>query len=81
MPLPPYHDPPENVMRLLRWYCAPSFLEEIEGDLYELFQEEVENYGLKRAKRRFFWTAFLYLNHYFFGKKHLSFNLQLSTDF
>ena len=63
-------------MRFLRWYCATSFLEEIEGDLFELFQEEVEIHGLKKASRQFVWTALRYLNPYFFGKKDLSLNLE-----
>jgi putative ABC transport system permease protein len=75
-PQPPYHDPPQRLLRLLRWFCAESFMEEIEGDLFELFQEEVEEYGLKRARRRFFFTALRYINPYFYGKKtfldHLS---------
>ncbi|MEL7119277.1 MAG: ABC transporter permease [Bacteroidota bacterium] len=73
---PTYYNPPENVMRFLRWYCAASFLEEIEGDLFELFQEEVEIHGLKKASRQFVWTALRYLNPYFFGKKDLSLNLE-----
>lgn len=67
-----YQDPPEWIMQALRWYCASSFLEEIEGDLYELFQEEIEEYGEKRARRRFFLTSLRYINPYFFGKKHFN---------
>lgn len=72
---PKYFDPPDRTMRLLRWFCDESFLEEIEGDLYEMFQEEVEEYGLKRARRRFFFTAVRYIKPYFFGKKDLTVNL------
>ena len=71
-----YYDPPERILRCLRWFCADSFLEEIEGDLYELFQEEVEIYGLAKAKRRYFGNAIRYIQPYFFGKKELSPNLQ-----
>jgi hypothetical protein len=42
-------------MRLLRWFCADHFLKKIEDDLFEYFQEEVENSGLKHAKERFIW--------------------------
>ena len=30
---PGYIDPPKQTLRFLRWFCATSFLEEIEGDL------------------------------------------------
>ncbi|NRB46569.1 MAG: ABC transporter permease [Saprospiraceae bacterium] len=70
-----YHDPPPRMMRILRWFCADIYLEEVEGDLYELFQEEVEEHGLKKARRRFFFTAIRYLKPFFFGKK--DFTLQL----
>ncbi len=59
-------------MRFLRWFCADSFLEEIEGDLNELFQEEVEAFGFQKARRRFLLKALRYVSPYFFGKKQLS---------
>lgn len=67
-------------MNFLRWFCAPSFLEEIEGDLNELFQEEVEEYGLKKARRRFLFTTLRYINPYFFGKKDLTVYLSNQPD-
>ena len=72
----PYYDPPERILRLLRWFCKADFLEEIEGDLYELFQEEVEIYGITKAKRRFLGISIRYIRPYFFGKKVFSPNLQ-----
>lgn len=69
---PTYQEPPIWIMNILRWFCAPSFLEEVEGDLNELFQEEVELYGLSKAKRRFGRITLGYLQPYFFCKKHFS---------
>lgn len=74
--IPIYHDPPERILRLLRWFCKPEFLEEIEGDLYELFQEEVEMYGITKANRRFLGNTIRYIRPYFFGKKELFSNFQ-----
>jgi len=71
-----YHDPPERILRILRWFCAENFLEEIEGDLYELFQEEVALYGITKANRRFLGIAIRYIRPYFFGKKIISPNLK-----
>ncbi|MEO1263301.1 MAG: ABC transporter permease [Bacteroidota bacterium] len=73
---PVYHQPPQRVLRFLRWFCDDSFLEEVEGDLFEMFQEEVETYGLKKARHRFLWMALRYVNPYFFGKKEYLKNLQ-----
>ncbi|MEM7374758.1 MAG: ABC transporter permease [Bacteroidota bacterium] len=64
--------PPEWVLRFLRWFCAEAFHEEIEGDLYELFFDQVENQGYKAARRRFFLYVFPYLRPYFWGKKRVS---------
>ena len=64
------------MMRFLRWFCAAMFLEEIEGDLFELYQEEVETYGKKKASRRFLWIALKYINPYFFGRRTFSLNLE-----
>lgn len=59
-------------MGFLRWFCAEDFLEEIEGDLNELFQEKVEELGIESARRRFLFNVIGYINPYFFGKKQLS---------
>lgn len=47
-------------LRLLRWFCPPLLLEEIEGDLIQKFERDVKLYGGKRAKRRFFWNVIEY---------------------
>ncbi len=49
----PNHQPPQWAKRLLRWFCAPHLLDEMEGDLDELFQERVESVGLRRARWRY----------------------------
>ncbi|MBK7869520.1 MAG: ABC transporter permease [Saprospiraceae bacterium] len=42
--------PPTWGMRLLDWLCKEELLEEIEGDLYQEFQDRVERFGARRAK-------------------------------
>tara|TARA_R110001592_G_scaffold91412_4_gene267621 strand:- start:7220 stop:9850 length:2631 start_codon:yes stop_codon:yes gene_type:complete len=42
--------PPKLANRLLRWFCDPKFIEELEGDLEEKFYANVESRGLKKAK-------------------------------
>lgn len=51
-------EPPKWAVRFLRWYCKPQFLEEIEGDIYELFDRRVETEGLKSARLKFNWDVF-----------------------
>jgi hypothetical protein len=41
--------PPNWAMWLLRFICHPDFLEEIEGDLLEKFQEDLQKIGPKNA--------------------------------
>ena len=50
--------PPAWAERFLRWYCDPYFLEEIEGDVYELFDRRVADKGHKVARLKFVWDVF-----------------------
>ncbi|MEM9986410.1 MAG: ABC transporter permease, partial [Bacteroidota bacterium] len=65
-------EPPQGIMRLIRWFCAESFWEEIEGDLHEIYAEQVEELGQARAGWAFGWTALSYLRPYFWGRKSLN---------
>ncbi|WP_374759899.1 permease prefix domain 2-containing transporter [Fibrella rubiginis] len=44
------HTPPRWAKRLLRWFCAPHLLDDLEDDLNELFQQRVATVGLNRAR-------------------------------
>ena len=39
------HRPPLWADRFLEWYCAPPFLEEVQGDLYEAFHRRCKEVG------------------------------------
>ena len=43
--------PPEWMLSFLRWFCKPGYLEDIEGDLEELFVKRCELYGRSKAIR------------------------------
>lgn len=45
--------PPKFISRFFRWFCDPEIHSFIEGDLLELYQENVENFGKKKADRSF----------------------------
>lgn len=42
--------PPQWAVNFLRWYCRPRLAEDLEGDLYEYFQRNVTEKGLRRAR-------------------------------
>lgn len=52
------HHPPKIANRLLYWYCNKKYLEEIEGDIFELFSKRVDDDGLKIANRLYWWDVF-----------------------
>src|SRR5438045_9065600 len=56
--------PPKRVITFLRWFCREDYIEEIEGDLTEIFQKQYENSPLK-AKWKFAWSAFKYFRPQF----------------
>jgi putative ABC transport system permease protein len=43
--------PPEWPVKLLRFFIKRHYVEEIEGDMEELFHDNVERYSLRKAKR------------------------------
>ncbi len=52
-----YPSPPKWADRFLEWYCRPELLEEIQGDLYELFDKRVEYHKHPIAQLRYFWDV------------------------
>ncbi|RKQ51538.1 FtsX-like permease family protein [Roseivirga pacifica] len=42
--------PPKWANRLLEWYCKPSLLEDLQGDLYEYFERDLKEKGKRRAR-------------------------------
>lgn len=45
--------PPGWQLRFLRWFCRTDHLEEIEGDLYEMFSNKLSEKGVEYARRTF----------------------------
>ncbi|MEQ8580936.1 MAG: FtsX-like permease family protein [Marinoscillum sp.] len=48
--------PPKRALKFLRWFCREEFLEEIEGDLMELFEKRA-GVSLQSARRKFLWDV------------------------
>jgi putative ABC transport system permease protein len=51
--------PPRLFLRFLRWFCREDYLEEIEGDLREVFKKQFQTSPL-RAKWKFAWNVLKY---------------------
>lgn len=65
--------PPSWAMTLLRIIVHPEFQEEIEGDVLEKYQNDLQKYGLKIARRR------LYAELFSIAKPNLIFNVNRNT--
>lgn len=52
-------DPPKKVLQFLRWFCREDYLEEIEGDLTEVFKKQYER-SPRKAKWKFRWSVIKY---------------------
>ena len=61
--------PPPPATRFLRWYCHPELLDEVEGDLYELFQRRVEMKGLWKAKVLYWLNVLMFLHPDYIRKR------------
>ncbi len=47
--------PPRWADRFLTWFCHPDLLEDLQGDLYELFEDKVESGQPRQARLLFIW--------------------------
>ena len=62
-------EPPRWPARLLEWFVAPHLREDLQGDLYEIYQKRVEQVGLARAKWEYTWAVLHYLTPFFFKRQ------------
>ncbi|MEM9329599.1 MAG: permease prefix domain 2-containing transporter [Bacteroidota bacterium] len=49
--------PPKWATKLLHWFCDPELLEDLEGDLLEIFHQRVRHSGLTIARRQYAWLV------------------------
>lgn len=52
-------NPPRKALQFLRWFCHEDHLEEIEGDLTEVFERQYES-APRKAKWEFAWSVIKY---------------------
>lgn len=57
----PDHGMPDHAPRcpdrVLEWFCAPHLLEEIQGDLHERYRRDMNQVGLTKANRRYWFSV------------------------
>lgn len=51
-------DPPKWADRFLKWYCRSDLLEDLQGDLHEIFMDTIATKGKKRAAWLYIWLVF-----------------------
>ncbi len=54
----PQYRPPKWADRFLQWYCDTELINEIQGDLHEVFYMRSEKVGRSRAQWLFVWEVF-----------------------
>ena len=52
-------NPPKRALQFLRWFCREDYLDEIEGDLTEVFVKQYES-SPRKAKWKFVWSVVRY---------------------
>jgi len=53
-------DPPKGPLKFLRWFCREDYLDEIEGDIVELFNRQYQQ-SPGKARRQFTWNVIRHL--------------------
>ncbi|QHT67228.1 FtsX-like permease family protein [Rhodocytophaga rosea] len=61
--------PPKWIDRFLEWYLPDHLLEDVQGDLQEVFYKQANEIGAEKAKRAYVVTAIQYIRPYFFKRR------------
>lgn len=60
--------PPKWPQKFLGWYCKEELKEELLGDLQERFDQHTDQYGLRKARIRYWLNVCLLMNKYTFKR-------------
>lgn len=64
--------PPKLARGLLKVFCDPAFHEEVEGDLDELYAQNLKDHGRHKARIRYWGDVFKHFNWYFITRRSFS---------
>ncbi len=67
--IPRRSEPPRRATRFLRWYCRAELLDEVAGDLYELFQRRVVDKGIWKARTLYWLNVLMFLHPDYIRKR------------
>ena len=56
--------PPKWAIKLVNWYSHPDFVQEIIGDLEEMYTKWALEKGVRKARLLYIWNAFLFIRSY-----------------
>ncbi|GAB3557493.1 ABC transporter permease [Spirosoma fluminis] len=76
----PDRRPPRWADRLLGWFVAPHLLEDLQGDLQEVFSKRIKQVGLARARREYAWAVLHYLTPFFYKRQPDHYSKPARTD-
>ena len=74
-------NPPKFPLKLLRWFCHQDKLEELEGDLYEVFNELIQQKGLKKARLLYGWLVIRSFRSYAINGKSIKSKKRMPNTF
>lgn len=71
--------PPKHAIAFLRWFCREDYIEEIEGDLLELYSKQEDQESAVWSAIKFWWTVLRYFRPAFIKsfEMHSPFNIHL----
>ena len=72
--------PPERALKFLRWFCREDCIEEIEGDLTEIFEKQYEE-SSARARRIFALNVIKYFRPEFIKSPKTSYHVKTTVMF
>jgi putative ABC transport system permease protein len=72
--------PPKYALKFLHWFCREDYIEEIEGDLTELFKKQYEYFPMK-AKWKFTWSVLKYFRPEFIKKFRINYRANSAAMF
>ncbi len=71
--MPTQTQPPRLADKLLKWFCAPDLLEEVQGDLHEEFVFQVKHIGVRQARWVYWWEVLGFMKPRYIKRKSTKF--------
>jgi hypothetical protein len=72
--------PPRWAQKLLEWCCPPRLLEDVQGDLQEVFVQQVREEGPGKARRAYWRAVLAYVRPFYLTRKPKPLPKPLFTD-